>query len=97
MFIIIDKRSTSNSYYSTCYKYDSKFHTYILEIPVVEDIVGGSVKLPVVSHPTILPTVLMTCTVYDTVELGCNNDNIKLSVVLTIYGFVIMCLTLLIS
>ena len=62
----------------------------ILGIPVIEGIMAGSIKLPVVALPTIFPAVLITCIVYDIVELGCNNDNIKLSVVLTMYGFVIM-------
>ena len=50
----------------------------------------SNIKLPVVALPIILPAVLMTCNVYDIVELGCSNDNIKLSVVLTTYGFVVV-------
>ena len=58
-------------------------YTFILRIPVVEGIMGGSIKLPVVALPTIPPTVLITCIVYNTVELGCSNDKIKLSVALS--------------
>ena len=81
----------------TCLAHIFSLRTIVLRLKYISMSLTGITKLSVLTLPAILSTVLMTCIVYDTVELGCNNNNMKLSVAFAIYGFVIISRMLLIS